>query len=440
MDESTKQGNAAVEQIIAQALLAAQTTVVAKTEIVRPVHVTFFKDFAANSLTTDTVTLADLSERVLNASARKKDRLPWLKMAMFGMKRTDRNSLRHDANVDQITGVEIDYDDEKIAFDDVLTVLRELGVQSLLYTSPSYTLAAPRWRVLAPTLEPLAPEMHNALLARLNGFLKARLGAERIAKGESFALSQAYYYGWVCDAPKPHHRAEVIVGDFIDQREDLAQYEALGAKSENAGSGGANNNTTGNSNTTGNGTIDWTSVENYIGWLKSANDSANFNIKGKAIIAHSGTLGDLNFDLSHGGILIKPYQSWSEVSFALASIFKSDGRFSNEQIAAVLMADLDCNRHITSIADAANKRRAIERLILRSYTQTQTKTLYMWTAATPNWRELRKDGSPVPACTMHGSPSRRSPFNAAMICSTTNCCLVTKTTVRATWLNTSSAK
>ena len=38
MNELTKQGKAAVEQIIAQALLAAQTTVVAKTEIVRPVH------------------------------------------------------------------------------------------------------------------------------------------------------------------------------------------------------------------------------------------------------------------------------------------------------------------------------------------------------------------------------------------------------------------
>jgi hypothetical protein len=38
-----------------------------------PVHVTFFKTFAADRLTTETVTLEQLRERVLNASARKKE-------------------------------------------------------------------------------------------------------------------------------------------------------------------------------------------------------------------------------------------------------------------------------------------------------------------------------------------------------------------------------
>lgn len=52
-----------------------------------------------------------------------------------------------------------------------------------------------------------------------------------VAAIESFTLSQAYFYGWVCDAPKPDHRAEVIHGDFIDARDDLTRFETMGAKS-----------------------------------------------------------------------------------------------------------------------------------------------------------------------------------------------------------------
>ena len=194
------------------------------------VHVTFFPDFAAKSYITDDLTLLDLRERVLNASARKKDNLPWLKLAIFGNKRSQKGSLRHDANVERITGIEIDYDIEQVAFANALTALNELQIGALLYTSPSHSSDKPRWRVLAPTSKPLAPELRAKLVAQLNGALKAKLGVDTVAKGESFALSQAFYYGWVCDSPKPDHRAEVINGSFIDHL-DLEQYEALGAAS-----------------------------------------------------------------------------------------------------------------------------------------------------------------------------------------------------------------
>src|SRR5262249_54907237 len=92
------------------------------------VHVTFFRDFAAKSYTTDNLTLLDLRERVLNASARKKDNLPWLKLAIFGDERSQKGSLRHDANVERITGIEIDYDIEQVAFADALTALTELQI------------------------------------------------------------------------------------------------------------------------------------------------------------------------------------------------------------------------------------------------------------------------------------------------------------------------
>ncbi|MCK1575844.1 DUF3987 domain-containing protein [Bradyrhizobium sp. 174] len=194
------------------------------------VHVTFFRDHAAARYTTDNLTLMDLHERVLNAARREKGKLPWLKLAIFGNKRTDQNSLRHDANVTQITGIELDYDDEMIAFDDVVKVVKEMGICALIYTSPSHSPDAPRWRILAQTSQPLPPKMRAKLVARLNGFLIAKLGAQKIAASESFTLSQAYYYGWVTTKQDRDHRAEVTLGDFIDLRDDLAQYEAVGAK------------------------------------------------------------------------------------------------------------------------------------------------------------------------------------------------------------------
>ncbi|GIQ77089.1 DUF3987 domain-containing protein [Bradyrhizobium sp. RD5-C2] len=194
------------------------------------VHVTFFKDHAAKTRTTEDLTLIELRERVLNAAAREKRKLPWLKLAKFGNQRSVEGSLRNDANVTEITGIEVDYDDEHVAFDDALNAVREMDIFALVYTSPSHTPEAPRWRILAPASRPLAATMRAKLVARLNGFLKAKLGADEIAASESFTLSQAYYYGWVMNKPGLDHRADVIVGDFIDLRDDLAEFEPLGAK------------------------------------------------------------------------------------------------------------------------------------------------------------------------------------------------------------------
>jgi hypothetical protein len=214
-------------------------------------HVTFFKDFAAKRYTTDTLSLMDLRERVLNSAARQKGKLPWLKLATFGSKRSDKDSLRHDANVLQITGVELDHDDKKIAFDDAVQVLRAMGISALIYTSPSHSPAAPRWRIIAPTSTPCPPEMRAKLVARVNGFMKSKLGVEKIAATESFTLSQAYYYGWVMNKPGLDHRAEVVSGCFIDLRDDLAQYEAAGAKVGSADKTTSDNSTTGNTQDNG---------------------------------------------------------------------------------------------------------------------------------------------------------------------------------------------
>ena len=125
----------------------------------------------------------------------------------------------------------------------------------------------------------------------------------------------------------------------------------------NAGPAGSSNNT--NAGSTGNSNaIDWTKVDEHAGWLNGVGDlPENFSAKGRAIVGHSGNLADLNFDVAREGALTKPYKSWSEASFALAATFKNDGRFSNEQIAAALMCNLECNQHITKMKDGNAKRR-----------------------------------------------------------------------------------
>jgi hypothetical protein len=142
------------------------------------------------------------------------------------------------------------------------------------------------------------------------------------------------------------------------------------------------------------GKLDWDEVEKLAGWLKSVADlPTDFNRKGKMIVAHSGSIQDLSDDLMQAGLLAKPYQSnWSAVTFALASIFKADGSFSNEKIAAALMCPLECNKHIVRLKGAP-QRRAVERAIFRSHNPKAA----VRAARTLNWRECRADGAPIPS-------------------------------------------
>ena len=116
--------------------------------------------------------------------------MPWLKLARFGLNWTAKGCLRHDANVIGVTGCEIDYDGERIGFDEAVAALRAANIEAVLYTSPSHTRAKPRWRILCPFSRELPPGDRVKMVARLNGLFQ---GAA--ANGESFALSQSFYYG-----------------------------------------------------------------------------------------------------------------------------------------------------------------------------------------------------------------------------------------------------
>ena len=110
--------------------------------------------------------------------------------------------------------------------------------------------------------------------------------------------------------------------------------------------------------------IDWSKVQRP-GWLKSVADLPDdAPAKLKHIIGHTGNLKELNADLIQLGILKKGYGSWSDVTHAIAAGFKFYGKYTPEQIAEALLADLPCNQHIAKQQDME---RAIERAISRSH-------------------------------------------------------------------------
>lgn len=178
-----------------------------------PVHVTFFPNYAAKTLEAKEMTLADLSNLILSTTASKKADLPWLKLATFGGERSDKGSLRHDKNMISISGIELDYDQEMLSFNDAVAGIERAKLAALIYTSPSYTETKPRWRILLPTSCDLLPEERNKLVARVNGLFEGSFS------NETWTLSQGYFFGSVCDNPK--HRAKVCAGDYVDQRDDL---------------------------------------------------------------------------------------------------------------------------------------------------------------------------------------------------------------------------
>ncbi|WP_198031096.1 virulence-associated E family protein [Bradyrhizobium sp. th.b2] len=344
--------------------------------------VTFFENEFAASKRVSRLTLPELRDLILRETAIDKMKLPWLKLASFGGTRSEKNCLRTNANLDEITGIETDYDAGLIPFDDAIEAMRKAGVRCLLYTSASHVAGErERWRILAPLSKSREKKIRENLVACVNGLFGGVLA------DESFTLSQAYLFG---SAENPDHRAIVLDGDFLDLREDLYAGAIFKKNSNEQKPDDANDKSS----------IDWTKVAEHAGWLKSAADlPEDFNAKGKLIIGHAGNLDDLRFDLDQANLASKPYQSWSEVSFALTAIFKNDKRFSNEQIAAALLCDLPCNQHILRQRD---QRRAVGRLLGRCHQQLDNNDIRkVRLAGEPDWRECRKDGSPRPS--MHNA-------------------------------------
>ena len=117
----------------------------------RKVTVTFIKDETGQDMHRVDMTLPQLAAHIGYQTAASKMELPWLKLALFGDKRSEKNSLRTNANVVQISGVEGDHDDGTLSFDDAVAKIRQTKIRAMLYTSASHVPGIKeRWRILVP--------------------------------------------------------------------------------------------------------------------------------------------------------------------------------------------------------------------------------------------------------------------------------------------------
>lgn len=136
-----------------------------------------------------------------------KSSCPLLKLAAFGEQVSAKGSLRHDANVLYISGIEGDHDSGLLSPHDAAALLQNAGVMGMIYTTPSHAVTSPRWRCLVPLSQAYLPSVRWELAGRLNHIFAGTLAPE------SFALSQAYYYGKVAGVA---YESYAVDGNFLD--------------------------------------------------------------------------------------------------------------------------------------------------------------------------------------------------------------------------------
>lgn len=169
---------------------------------------TYFHDVRATTAEAVQLTWPELAERCAEPQTYPaKQDCPLVKLASFGVSRSPRGSLRHDANVVGVVGIEGDYDAEQMPPAVAAGLLTVAGIEAVVYTTPSHLPDKPRWRVVAPLSREYRPDARREFVGRLN----AALGG--ILAPESFTLSQAYYMGRVAGVPFESFR---VAGQPLD--------------------------------------------------------------------------------------------------------------------------------------------------------------------------------------------------------------------------------
>ena len=101
-----------------------------------PSSVTLFENYAAKTKREEKLTLDELVMLIRISTAPTKDAAPWLKLARFGDQRSDKGSLRHDANLRAITGIEADYDRDAVGFYQAVDIDRKAPSCDRSFTPP----------------------------------------------------------------------------------------------------------------------------------------------------------------------------------------------------------------------------------------------------------------------------------------------------------------
>lgn len=124
-----------------------------------------------------------------------KAQCPLIKLALLGNQPSPNGSLRHDANVVEVFGVEGDHDAGTMTPAEAASRLSAVGIMGVVYTTPSHRPEKPRWRVLVPLSTAFPPAERTRFAGIVNAVLNGALAPE------SFKLSQPFYYGRVQGVP-----------------------------------------------------------------------------------------------------------------------------------------------------------------------------------------------------------------------------------------------
>ncbi len=181
--------------------------------------ITQFPNSYAKSKQVNTVEWMDIIEKIINPPVRKsKDSCPYWKLAEFGDNLTEKDCHRSNDNVVELCGIEGDYDAEEISIQKAVHILESVGIECALYTSASHTTEKPRWRIMLPFSKPFTGTTQEMDAYRKNMLHRVDNIFGWVFSGESYTLSQSYYFGHVNGAVYDHAH---IVGDLIDTRDDL---------------------------------------------------------------------------------------------------------------------------------------------------------------------------------------------------------------------------
>lgn len=183
-------------------------------------RVALFDDVLGGAVKQFDVTWGEIFQRAAAPEIyAEKKQLPLIKLSTFGDVRTNRGSLRHDGNLLSVSGVEGDYDAGILTPGDAVRLLDVAGIYALVYTTPSHLPWAPRWRVLAPLSVECGPWERAEYVGRIN----AALGG--VLAGESFTLSQTYYWGAVTGVQ--YECLHTSGGNYVDLVQIPAVYPAV---------------------------------------------------------------------------------------------------------------------------------------------------------------------------------------------------------------------
>lgn len=170
--------------------------------------ITSFDNLHATTSTIQQPTWAEFVAKCANPPIYPtKTACPLIKCASFGTNRSASGSLRHDANVTSISGIEADYDAEQVAPEVGQMMLSSAGIRCVIVTTASHTAQYPRWRVLAPLSHDCPPDAGREFVGRMNGALGGVLAPE------SFVLSQSYYFGRVAGV---EYKCLTVEGACVD--------------------------------------------------------------------------------------------------------------------------------------------------------------------------------------------------------------------------------